>query len=142
MRNEESQFYNFNTKNLNYFNLITLVFKKSTATKKEWDNLFFNVDNLFDTINSKYVLIVDISSLYFPGVDILKKLAEILRKYPNNIDKYCIETSIIIPTTVLAKTTINALFTFYKSRRPVHIKYSFKETYDAVFNTVNQFTEN
>lgn len=142
MNFEESEFYKFKFEKLNYFNLITLVFKKQTASKKEWDNLFIIVDDLFDKINSKYVFIVDISNLEFPGVHILKKTAEILKKYPNNIDTYCIETSIIIPTTVLAKTTINTLFTFYRSRRPVHIKYSFKETYDSVFNTVNHFIKN
>ena len=142
MNIEESEFYKFNIENLNFFNLVTLVFKKTTATKSEWDNLFNVVDRLFDTIKSKYVFIVDISNLDFPGVHILRRVSQILKKYPDNIDNYCIETSIIIPTSVLAKTTINTLFTFYRSRRPVHIKYSFNETYDAVFNTVNQFTKN
>lgn len=142
MNNEESQFYKFNVEKLNYFNLISLVFKKSTATKNEWDDLFIIIDGLFGKINTKYVLIIDISNLEFPGVHILKRVSEILKKYPNNIDNYCIESSIVIPTTVLAKTTINTLFTFYRSRRPVHVKYSFKETYDSVFATVNQFTKN
>lgn len=142
MNNEESQFYKFNINKLNYFDLITLVFKKSVATKNEWDNLFLIIDKLFGKINTKYVLIIDISNLQFPGMHILKKNAEILKKYPTNIDNYCIESSIIIPTTVLAKTTINTLFTFYRSRRPVHIKYSFQETYDNIYKTVNQFTKN
>ena len=142
MNSKESEFYKFNIEKLDYFNLIILVFKKSIATKNEWDDLFVVVDDLFNTIKFKYVFIVNISNLEFPGVHILKKLSQILKRYPDNIDKYCIETSIIIPTSVLAKTTINTLFTFYRSRRPVHIKYSFKETYDAVFNTVNEFTKN
>tara|TARA_Y100001980_G_C14517144_1_gene292451 strand:+ start:548 stop:967 length:420 start_codon:yes stop_codon:yes gene_type:complete len=138
----ENNFYKFKKENLNYFNLITLVFKKDTASKSEWDELFVEIDNMFNTLNSKYLLIINISELYFPGIHIIKKCAEILKKYPDNIDKYCIETSIIIPSSVLAKTIINTLFTFYTSRRPVHIKYSFEETYKNVLNTVNEYSKN
>lgn len=139
---KENIFYKFKTEDLTYFKLITLVFKKDRATNEEWDELFLIVNKIFGDLKDKYVLIIDISNLYFPGVNIIKKCADILKKYPDNIDKYCIETSIIIPTSILAKTIINTLFTFYKSRRPVHIKYSFDETYNGVFNTIKDFSKN
>lgn len=142
MNVQESEFYKLKIEKLDYFNLITLVFKKSMATKNEWDEIFIIVDTLFGKLKTKFVLILDISNLEFPGIHILKKVAEILKKYPDNIDNYCIESSIVIPTTVFSKTIINTLFTFYSSRRPVHIKYSFDETYNSVIKTVNQFTKN
>ena len=131
MNVQESEFYKLKIEKLDYFNLITLVFKKSMATKNEWDEIFIIVDTLFGKLKTKFVLILDISNLEFPGIHILKKVAEILKKYPDNIDNYCIESSIVIPTTVFSKTIINTLFTFYSSRRPVHIKYSFDETYES-----------
>jgi len=138
----DKNFYNLECKNLNYFKLITLTFNKSDATKYEWDSLFTKIENTLSNVNYKYIMLVDISLVNFPGLHILKKYSELLKTYPDKIDKFCIETSIIIPQTILSKTIINTLFTIYKSRRPVYIKYSYDETYNNILKTVDEYSKN
>ena len=137
-----SKFYNIEYKDLKYFKLISFRFIKDRATNNEWNEAFKFIENHFSNINCKYVMLVDISLVHFPGVHILKKCSKLLTSYPEIIDKYCIETSLIISKTILSKTIINTLFTFYKSRKPVHIKYSYDETYNNILKTVEQFGKN
>ena len=132
-------FYDIKIKDFKYFNLITLTFIKDSATNNEWNELFENVEHHLKNINYNYVMIVDISLVNFPGVHILKKCSNLLKTYPHIIDNYCIESSLIISKSMLSKTIINTLFTFYKSRKPVHIKYSFDETYNNVLKTVKEY---
>ena len=67
---------------------------------------------------------------------------DLRNKYTDNIDKYLIESTIVIPTTILSKTIINIFFKFYKSRRPIHTKYSYEEAREAIGKTITQFTKN
>ena len=142
MINKETEFYNIKTEDLTYFKIVSIDFKKSIGEKQEWDELITLMDKLFDKINFKYILIIDIKNLSFPGLNQIKRFSDILKKYPDNVDKYLIESTIVIPTTVLSKTILNILFKFYQSRRPVHIKYSYKEAQDDIEKTINQFTKN
>lgn len=142
MINKETEFYNIKTEDLTYFKIVSINFKKTIGEKSEWDNLFTVADELFNKVNFKFILIIDIKDLTFPGVNPIKRFSDILKKYPDNIDNYLIESSVIIPTTILSKTIVNILFTFYNSRRPVHIKYSYEDARNDIEKTINQFTKN
>jgi hypothetical protein len=142
MINKETEFYSIKIEDLTYFKLVSIKYKKNTGEKEDWDELFKMADDMFDKINFKYILIIDINKLSFPGLNIIKRFSYILKKYPDNIDNYLIESTIVIPTTILSKTLINILFKFYTSRRPIHTKYSYEEAREAIEKTITQFTKN
>ena len=142
MINKETEFYSIITEDLTYFKLISITYKKKTGDKDEWDELFKIADDIFCKINFKYILIININKLSFPGLNTVKIFSNILKKYTDNIDKYLIESTIVIPTTILSKTIINIFFKFYKSRRPIHTKYSYEEAREAIGKTITQFTKN
>ena len=107
MINKETEFYSIKTEDLTYFKLVSINYKKKIGDKDEWDELFKLAHDMFDKINFKYILIINIKKLSFPGFNPIKIFSDILKKYPNNIDKYLIESTIVIPTTILSKTLIN-----------------------------------
>lgn len=142
MINNETEFYSIKIEDLTFFKIVSIDFKKNIGQPHEWDELFTIADKMFDKINFKYILIIDIKNLSFPGINPIKRFSDILKKYPDNIDNYLIESTIVIPTTILSKTIVNVLFKFYTSRRPVHIKYSYEEAREAIEKTITQFTKN
>ena len=135
-------FYDIEYKDLTYFELITLKFNKNTGETHEWDNLFTIIENKFTSINSNFLMLIDISLVNFPGLQILNKCSSLLKKYQCTIDEYCIESSIVISQSNFAKIIINTLFTIYKSRKPVNIKYSYDETYNNILEVVEQYRKN
>lgn len=134
-------FFNLNIEDFDYFKVIIVTFKKQLGDSQDWNEFFKCVDNMFNTMKERYVLILDISCLSFPGAHIIKKTADILKKYPNNIDNYTIESKIIAPKSYLSKSILNILFTIYKGRRPIKVEYSFENAYNDIVNTLKKYTK-
>jgi len=135
-------FFNLKLERFNHFNVIIITFKKKIGEPDEWNEFFNYVDAMFDKMVEKYVLILDISYISFPGVYILKRGADILNKYPDNIDKYTIESKIIAPESYVSKSILKILFSIYKSRRPIKVEYSLEKSYNDVLEVVKKYSEN
>ena len=130
-------FFNFDIKYLDFFNIVSISFSKPTPSMDEWLQFIDYFKLFFNNVKKKYVMIVNVSTLNMISPTKLKLYKEILIENRDKIDEYCIETRLIIATS-LVKNLMKLFLSIYKNRKPVIINNTYDEAYNNVMDIVNK----
>ena len=132
----ENDYFFIETEDFEHFELCSVKFKKRDATSEDWEGLVDGFTNYYKNLTKKYVMIGDISNLDIAPISRIKRLSDVLNEQVEQIDKYCIETNIVVVSSV-ARAMMKIIFTIYKNKKPVHIVDTYENAYDKIVKIVN-----